>query len=133
MLKIFKDHDARTCILDDFCFYDDREKALRERKARHQAFVTTDAADIITDEMSSTLSGARNLNEGRDKIVATGIGVSLRKDGSASSDHDSPLNQLSSSLSQRLVLEDDDKRVAASDLGSGGEVHCESVDKETSV
>ncbi|CAH1426788.1 unnamed protein product [Lactuca virosa] len=32
MLKIFKDHDAETSILDDFGFYDEREKDLQEKR-----------------------------------------------------------------------------------------------------
>ncbi|KAI4973301.1 hypothetical protein ZWY2020_029009 [Hordeum vulgare] len=34
MLKIFKDHEEDTSILDDFEFYEEREKALLENKAR---------------------------------------------------------------------------------------------------
>ncbi|XP_062192017.1 YTH domain-containing protein ECT2-like isoform X2 [Phragmites australis] len=37
MLKIFKNHDDDASILDDFDFYEEREKALQENKARlHQ-------------------------------------------------------------------------------------------------
>lgn len=36
MLKIFKDHVCKTSILDDFSFYDDREKILQEKKLRRQ-------------------------------------------------------------------------------------------------
>lgn len=34
MLKIFKDHEEDASILDDFDFYEEREKALLENKAR---------------------------------------------------------------------------------------------------
>ncbi|XP_059641598.1 YTH domain-containing protein ECT4 isoform X2 [Cornus florida] len=37
MLKIFKNYETDTSILDDFAFYDDRQKAIQERKARQQA------------------------------------------------------------------------------------------------
>ncbi|THG05650.1 hypothetical protein TEA_000835 [Camellia sinensis var. sinensis] len=49
MLKIFKDYEAETSILDDFSFYDEREKSLQERKARQQqnASVVADASSII--------------------------------------------------------------------------------------
>jgi len=33
MLKIFKNHDDDASILDDFDFYEEREKALQENKA----------------------------------------------------------------------------------------------------
>ena len=37
VLKIFKDHVFNTSILDDFGFYDNREKIMQERKSRcHQ-------------------------------------------------------------------------------------------------
>ncbi|KAF3542293.1 hypothetical protein DY000_02004086 [Brassica cretica] len=36
MLKIFKNYDAETAILDDFVFYEEREKVIQERKARRQ-------------------------------------------------------------------------------------------------
>ncbi|KAL6880609.1 hypothetical protein ACP4OV_012174 [Aristida adscensionis] len=36
VLKIFKDHVCKTSILDDFGFYDNREKMMQERKAKHQ-------------------------------------------------------------------------------------------------
>ncbi|MFS7918092.1 hypothetical protein Hanom_Chr03g00196801 [Helianthus anomalus] len=38
MLKIFKDHDADTSILDDFGFYDEREKDLQEKRAKERDF-----------------------------------------------------------------------------------------------
>lgn len=36
MLKIFKNYDADTSILDDFGFYEEREKIIQDRKARRQ-------------------------------------------------------------------------------------------------
>jgi ribosomal protein S21 len=36
VLKIFKDHVCKTSILDDFGFYDNREKLMQERKAKQQ-------------------------------------------------------------------------------------------------
>ncbi|XP_040935354.1 YTH domain-containing protein ECT4 isoform X7 [Gossypium hirsutum] len=37
MLNIFKSFETDTSILDDFDFYEDRQKAMQERKARQQA------------------------------------------------------------------------------------------------
>ena len=37
MLKIFKNYETEMSILDDFDFYEDRQKAMQERKARQQA------------------------------------------------------------------------------------------------
>lgn len=36
MLAIFKSYETDMSILDDFDFYEDRQKALQERKARQQ-------------------------------------------------------------------------------------------------
>lgn len=36
ILSIFKKHEYEVSILDDFEFYEDREKAMQERKARQQ-------------------------------------------------------------------------------------------------
>jgi ribosomal protein S21 len=34
MLKLFKSHVNKTSILDDFLFYDTREKIMRDRKSK---------------------------------------------------------------------------------------------------
>ncbi|KAL6005209.1 hypothetical protein ACLOJK_005771 [Asimina triloba] len=34
MLKIFKEHSSKTCILDDFLFYEARQKTMQEKKAK---------------------------------------------------------------------------------------------------
>ncbi|KAK7380642.1 hypothetical protein VNO78_33157 [Psophocarpus tetragonolobus] len=36
ILKIFKEHSSKTCILDDFGFYETREKMIQERKSKEQ-------------------------------------------------------------------------------------------------
>ncbi|KAK4339013.1 hypothetical protein RND71_040475 [Anisodus tanguticus] len=38
MLKIFKDHISKQCILDDFEFYEDRQKRIQDKKAKQQLF-----------------------------------------------------------------------------------------------
>lgn len=38
MIKIFEDHVSKTCLLDDFEFYENREKAIQEKKAKHQQY-----------------------------------------------------------------------------------------------
>ncbi|XWS52378.1 hypothetical protein CRYUN_Cryun11dG0064600 [Craigia yunnanensis] len=36
LIKIFKEHSSKTCILDDFEFYEVRQKAVQEKKAKQQ-------------------------------------------------------------------------------------------------
>ena len=36
MLKIFKDHVSKSNMLEDFLFYEARQKAMQERKAKLQ-------------------------------------------------------------------------------------------------
>lgn len=36
MLKIFKDHSSKTSILDDFAFYENRQKLMQEKRAKQQ-------------------------------------------------------------------------------------------------
>ena len=38
VLKIFKDHVSKQCILDDFDFYEDRQKKILEKKAKQQHY-----------------------------------------------------------------------------------------------
>lgn len=38
LLKIFKDYSSKQCILDDFEFYEDRQKRIQEKKAKQQQF-----------------------------------------------------------------------------------------------
>lgn len=38
MIKIFKGHSSKTCILDDFDFYEGRQRAIQDKKAKHKQF-----------------------------------------------------------------------------------------------
>ena len=38
LLKIFKEHSSKTFILDDFAFYEARQKTIQEKKAKQQQF-----------------------------------------------------------------------------------------------
>ncbi|CAH9075584.1 unnamed protein product [Cuscuta epithymum] len=72
MLKIFKDYDAEASMLDDFTFYNDREKALLERKAKQRAVVpkTTAAASSAADtvnHLADSLADSLQLEGGSSK------------------------------------------------------------------
>lgn len=36
MLKIFKEHVSKTSILDDFAFYENRQKLMQEKRVKQQ-------------------------------------------------------------------------------------------------
>lgn len=57
ILKIFKDHDVRTSILDDFGYYDDKERIVKERKARQQASSMKDVPHLLADDSIEQISG----------------------------------------------------------------------------
>jgi hypothetical protein len=122
MLKIFKDYDARTSILDDFDFYDERERALKERKARQQqACSTADIPDSLADEsvnqLSDSLAQALKLEVSSNKeVAAIEHSGSSRADASLSLAHDA-MNQTSASLSQVLQLEESNNGFPGSETG----------------
>ena len=72
MLTIFKNHDAETSLLDDFNFYDEREKALLDRKAKQRATpagnmsaaLATDTINQLSDNLADTLQldGVKSLS-----------------------------------------------------------------------
>ncbi|KAE8690851.1 YTH domain-containing family protein 2 [Hibiscus syriacus] len=47
MINIFKNYESRSSILDDFHFYEERQKAMLERKARQ--LTTLVASDLVRD------------------------------------------------------------------------------------
>lgn len=60
MLKIFKDYAAKSSILDDFEFYEDREKALHARKKNMPASCRT---DVCREDLSSNYSDVKGTDE----------------------------------------------------------------------
>ncbi|XP_010553804.1 PREDICTED: uncharacterized protein LOC104823783 [Tarenaya hassleriana] len=57
IIKIFKDHSSKTCILDDFAFYESRQKVIQERKVKHlqfkkQALSTSDNKEGINGTLT---------------------------------------------------------------------------------
>ena len=123
MLKIFKANDTRTSILDDFEFYDERERVLRERKARQIASSTADVSDSpaveSVNQMSDSFAQSLKLDERNNKEVpATEQGGSSRSDAPLSLSHDS-VNQTSDSFNRVVRLEESNNEVLASEKGGG--------------
>lgn len=80
MLKIFKNYELDTSILDDFDFYEDRQKAMQERKARQQASLMNvgvvgenDPKNPVTfiKQMSKSFAQVVRLDEGNKESTGT--------------------------------------------------------------
>ncbi|XP_021715853.1 YTH domain-containing family protein 2-like [Chenopodium quinoa] len=83
MLKIFKEYDAQTSILDDFEFYDEREKVLQERKNRQQVKSKPSVSESLPDEVlnniSDKLDQALHLDENCKDVVTTEKSSSIQQ------------------------------------------------------
>uniref|UniRef100_A0A2P2JXC2 YTH domain-containing family protein n=1 Tax=Rhizophora mucronata TaxID=61149 RepID=A0A2P2JXC2_RHIMU len=67
MLKIFKDHDSPTSMLDDFEFYDQQERSLNEKKGKQQASSSYElglVADETMNQISAKFAQAFHLGDG---------------------------------------------------------------------
>ncbi|KAH9805483.1 YTH domain-containing protein [Citrus sinensis] len=105
MLRIFKEHDARTSILDDFDFYDERERSLKERRAKQQVSLTKDAPDLLANDsmnqISDRLAQSLQLQDSVEATPASIIGALSRTDVSGSLANDS-INTISDSYSEAV-------------------------------
>lgn len=54
MINIFKNYESHSSILDDFYFYEERQKAMQERKARQLTSLV--ASDDLVCEASNLVS-----------------------------------------------------------------------------
>ncbi|KAK1435243.1 hypothetical protein QVD17_01004 [Tagetes erecta] len=78
VIKIFKDHSSKQCILDDFEFYEERQKRIQEKKAKQQfqkqawdeksSIVEKNKEEVITpdlvkEEVKPTENGSVAVNE----------------------------------------------------------------------
>ncbi|XP_058007514.1 YTH domain-containing protein ECT4 isoform X2 [Hevea brasiliensis] len=63
MVKIFKDHSSKTCILDDFGFYEKRQKMIQEKKAKQQQFQKQVLERKLEDEKKEVANMSHNTLE----------------------------------------------------------------------
>lgn len=68
MLKIFKDHDADTSILDDFNYYDEREKDLQEKRSKERDFIKNTPAvnDTTITQLADKVAESLHVDEHRE-------------------------------------------------------------------
>lgn len=57
MIKVFKEHSSKTCILDDFGFYEARQKTIQEKKAKQLHFPKQVWEGKHTDEKKERANG----------------------------------------------------------------------------
>ncbi|XP_021615519.1 YTH domain-containing protein ECT4 isoform X2 [Manihot esculenta] len=57
MIKIFKDNASKTCILDDFGFYEKRQKIIQEKKTKQQQFQKQVLDGKLEDEKKEMVNG----------------------------------------------------------------------------
>ncbi|KAJ4851595.1 hypothetical protein Tsubulata_012427 [Turnera subulata] len=74
MLKIFKDHSSKTCILDDFDFYEKRQKIVQEKKAKQQQFQKQVLERKLSDEKKEVVNGLQN-------SIAVGSNAAVKHSG----------------------------------------------------
>ncbi|XP_050220750.1 YTH domain-containing protein ECT4-like [Mercurialis annua] len=58
MINIFKEHTSKTCILDDFGFYEKRQKIIQEKKAKQQQFQKPVVEVRPNDEKKELVNGS---------------------------------------------------------------------------
>ncbi|CAN6937443.1 unnamed protein product [Brassica oleracea] len=79
VIKIFKEHESKTCILDDFVFYESREKIIKEGKKKHQeykkqqALAASDKKATPKDEPKETKETSSMIPEVVEEISQNGV------------------------------------------------------------
>ncbi|XP_062076365.1 YTH domain-containing protein ECT2 isoform X2 [Humulus lupulus] len=71
LIKIFKEHSSKTCILDDFGFYETRQKTIQEKKAKQQQFQKQVWEGKPMDEKKEVANG--ELNPKPSELVASEV------------------------------------------------------------
>ncbi|KAL6500061.1 hypothetical protein OROGR_027971 [Orobanche gracilis] len=94
ILKIFQDHTSKQCILDDFDFYEDRQKKIQDKKAKLQNIQKQaqvwEGKPIEENKEKSTNSDIRPQNPSdlnKEVASAGGGGADINVDSSKSADN----------------------------------------------
>ncbi|CAL1414087.1 unnamed protein product [Linum trigynum] len=114
MLNIFKGHDSHTCILDDFEFYDQRERTLKERRSKQQTIPTVDSTGLLGYEtlskISDTFAEALKLDDGAKETAVIEVGAGLITDSvhyPAANDSSSAIEAISNESNPAVLCDKD--------------------------
>ncbi|KAG8639979.1 hypothetical protein MANES_13G011300v8 [Manihot esculenta] len=75
MLKIFKNYESHSSILDDFHFYEERQKAMQARKSRQQQQSSLVPTSVIGDGEQSPVSISNDFIKKMSKSFAEALSV----------------------------------------------------------
>ncbi|KAL4354527.1 hypothetical protein GQ457_06G020100 [Hibiscus cannabinus] len=91
VLKIFKEHSSKTCILDDFEFYETRQKIIEEKKAKHRLI----QKQVSNGELNDNKETAAVANEASERAAvastANGDVKAVEENGSVAATEDGPV------------------------------------------
>ncbi|XP_010487106.1 PREDICTED: uncharacterized protein LOC104765132 isoform X2 [Camelina sativa] len=81
IVKIFKEHSSKTCILDDFSFYEVRQKTILEKKAKQQQTQKQVSEEKTTEEKKESATADSASKDSPSAIQTTGD-VKVAENGS---------------------------------------------------
>ncbi|XP_012085690.1 YTH domain-containing protein ECT1 isoform X2 [Jatropha curcas] len=75
MLKIFKNYESHSSILDDFHFYEERQKAMQARKSRQHQQATLVSSPVIGDNEQTPVSISNAFIQNMSKSFAEAVSL----------------------------------------------------------
>ncbi|GKV30270.1 hypothetical protein SLEP1_g39099 [Rubroshorea leprosula] len=112
IIRIFKEHSSKTCILDDFEFYEIRQKAIQEKKAKQQqqqiqkqvweGKPIDEKKEVIVLQKSSEV--ASDLVKQPTPIAQSNGDLKLSENGSLAKTADGPKGSKPAVVSEKKVL-----------------------------
>ncbi|KAJ4872339.1 evolutionarily conserved C-terminal region 2 [Raphanus sativus] len=84
IMKIFKEHTSKTCILDDLSFYEVRQKTILEKKAKHQQTQKQVSEENSTEDEKKKSATAEPADKESTPVAQTTGNVKVDENGSVS-------------------------------------------------